>query len=108
MKWKRVLGQADAELNKVYWQERHAKIKIEREETKMLKLKDSYTNVKKDLENVEKKLAQHRSQISVIEKLYLESQKAHIAIQRKIEQKKIECNTIIKECKVCELLPSEK
>lgn len=104
MKWKRVVEQANAELNKMYRQEHHEKIKIEREETKMLKLKNNYTNVKNDLENVEKKLAQHRSQISVIEKLYLESQKAHIGVQRKIEQKKIECNTVLKECKVRELL----
>lgn len=95
---------ADAELNKAHRQERHAKIKIEREETKMLKLKDNYTNIKKDLENVEKKLVQQRSQISFIEKLHLDSQKAHIIIRRKIEQKIIECNTILKECTVRKFL----
>lgn len=100
LKWKHAEEQADAKLNKVYQQERHAKIKIEREQTKMSKIKNNYTNIKNDLENVEKKLAQHKSQIDVIGKLYLESQKTLIAVQRKIELKKIECNTVLKNCKV--------
>ncbi|KAG5344570.1 SMC1A protein, partial [Acromyrmex charruanus] len=75
-------------------------IKIEQEETKMSKLKENYTNVAKDLEDVTKKLAEYKSQISVNGKLYLEGQKAHIAVQRKIRQIKIECNIILKECKM--------
>jgi len=95
-------------LNKIYQQERHVKIKIEREETQMLKLKDNCTNMKKNLENVEKELAQHKLQIDDIEKLYLESQKAYIAVQKEIEKKKIKCNTVLKECKVCEFLKKLK
>ncbi|XP_011872803.1 PREDICTED: structural maintenance of chromosomes protein 1A-like [Vollenhovia emeryi] len=98
--WKHAEEQADAELDKVYWQKRHVKITIEQDEEEMSKLKTSYTKLEKNLENVEIKLAQHRSQIDVIGTLYLESQKAHIAVQRKIEQKKIECNTVLKECKM--------
>ncbi|XP_071629563.1 LOW QUALITY PROTEIN: structural maintenance of chromosomes protein 1A-like [Temnothorax longispinosus] len=100
LKWKSAVEQADAELKKAYQQERDAKIKIEREETEMSKLKDDYTNKKKDLENTEKKLAQYRSQVNVIGNLYLERQKALIVVQKKIEQKKVECNTIINECKI--------
>lgn len=108
LKWKRAVEQADAELTKLYQQERDAKIRVEREETKMSKLKGNYTNVKKDLELVEKELAEHRSEMDVMRKLYLENRKAHIAVQKKIEQKKIECNTVLKECKVCELLKKLK
>lgn len=108
LKWERAEEEADTKLNKLQQQERRAKIKIEREETKMSKLKDNYTHLKKDLENLEKKMAQHKSQIDVIGKLYLESQKEHIAVQRKIEQKAIECNTILKDCKVCEFLKKLK
>ncbi|XP_024889323.1 structural maintenance of chromosomes protein 1A-like isoform X2 [Temnothorax curvispinosus] len=100
LKWKSAVEQADAELKKAYQQERDAKIKIEREETEMSKLKDDYTNKIKDLENTEKKLAQYRSRVNVIGNLYLESQKELIGVQKKIEQKKIECNTIINECKI--------
>lgn len=108
LKWERAVEQANAELNKIREEERQAKIDVEQEETKMSKFKDNYTNVKKDLENKEKKLAELRLQIGVIGKLYLESQKAHFAVHRKIEQKKIECNTILKECKVCEFLKKLK
>jgi len=108
LKWKRVVEQADAELNKIYQQKHHIKIKIEQEETQMLKLKDNCTNMKKNLENVEKELIQHKLQIDDIEKLYLENQKAHIAVQKEIEKEKIKCNTILKECKVCEFLKKLK
>ncbi|XP_018366242.1 PREDICTED: structural maintenance of chromosomes protein 1A-like [Trachymyrmex cornetzi] len=81
LKWQQAVECANTEWNKVCQQERHAKIKVEREETKMSKLKDNYTNVAKDLEDVTKKLAEHKSQISVNEKLYLEDQKAHIAME---------------------------
>ncbi|XP_018392325.1 PREDICTED: structural maintenance of chromosomes protein 1A-like [Cyphomyrmex costatus] len=75
LKWQRAVEHADAEWNKVY-QQGHAKIKVnELEETEMSKLKDNYTNVAKDLEDVNKKLAEHKSKISVIEELYLDSQK---------------------------------
>ncbi|XP_077268586.1 structural maintenance of chromosomes protein 1A-like isoform X2 [Temnothorax americanus] len=100
LKWKSAVEQADAKLKKALQQERDAKIKIEREETEMSKLKNDYTNKKKDLENVEKELAQYSSQVNVIGNLYLKSQKALIAVQKKIEEKKIECNTIINECKI--------
>lgn len=108
MKWQQAVEHADIEWNKVYQQERHAKIKIEQKETKISKLKDNYTNVAKDLEDVKKKLDEHKSQISVNEKLYLEGRKAHIAVQRKIQQIKIECNIILKECKVYEFLKNLK
>ncbi|KAG5331244.1 SMC1A protein, partial [Acromyrmex charruanus] len=100
LKWQQAVEHADTEWNKVCQQERYAKIKIEQEETKMSKLKENYTNVAKDLEDVTKKLAEYKSQISVNGKLYLEGQKAHIAVQRKIRQIKIECNIILKECKM--------
>ncbi|XP_018301786.1 structural maintenance of chromosomes protein 1A-like [Mycetomoellerius zeteki] len=108
LKWQQAVEHADIEWNKVYQQERHAKIKIEQKETKISKLKDNYTNVAKDLEDVKKKLDEHKSQISVNEKLYLEGRKAHIAVQRKIQQIKIECNIILKECKVYEFLKNLK
>lgn len=104
MKWKQAAEQADAKLSKVCQKERHVKIKIEQEEKKMSELKNNHTDAKKNLEEMEKKLAEYRSQISVIGKLHLKSQKAHITVQRQIEEKKIECNTILKECKVCEFL----
>ncbi|KYM93308.1 Collagen alpha-2(I) chain [Atta colombica] len=100
LKWQQAVEHADTEWNKVCQQERHAKIKVEQEETKMSKLKDNYTKVAKDLDNMTKKLAEYKSQISVNGKLYLEGQKAHIAVQRKIRQIKIECNIILKECKM--------
>lgn len=100
-KWESAVKQADTELDKLYQQERDAKTMIEQKETEMAKLKDNYTNMKRNLENVEKQLAQRRYQIGVIENLYLEKQKAHIDVQKKITQKKVECNTILKECKVC-------
>ncbi|KAG5343959.1 SMC1A protein, partial [Acromyrmex heyeri] len=100
LKWQQAVEHADTEWNKVCQQERYAKIKIEQEETKMSKLKENYTNVAKDLEDVTKKLAEYKSQISINGKLYLEGQKAHIAVQRKIRQIKIECNIILKECKM--------
>lgn len=108
LKWKRAEEKADAELNKAHEQEYHAKINIEREETKMSKLKNNYINTKKNLEIIEKKLAQQKLQIDITGKLYLESQKAHIAVQKKIEQKKIECNSVLKDCKVCEFLKKLK
>lgn len=110
MKWKHTLEQADAELDKVHQQHQkhHDMIKIEQEEIKMSKLEDNYTDKKKDLENVKETLTQHRSEIRVIEELYLKSQKAHIAVQRKIKQQEIKCNTILKECKVCEFLKNVK
>ncbi|XP_071568818.1 LOW QUALITY PROTEIN: structural maintenance of chromosomes protein 1A-like [Temnothorax nylanderi] len=100
LKWKSAVEQADAELKKAYQQKRNAKIKIEREETEMSKLKDYYTNKKKVLENMEKKLAQYSLQVDVIGNVYLGSQMGLIAVQKKIEEKKIECNTIINECKI--------
>ncbi|XP_011704616.1 PREDICTED: structural maintenance of chromosomes protein 1A-like [Wasmannia auropunctata] len=100
LKWEQAVKRADAELTKAYQQDRNAKSEIELEETKMLTLKDRYTNVKKDLENLEGELSERRLQINFFEKLYLESRKAHIALQKKIETKIIECNTILKECKM--------
>ncbi|XP_018350215.1 PREDICTED: structural maintenance of chromosomes protein 1A-like [Trachymyrmex septentrionalis] len=81
LKWQQAIEHADTEWKKMCQQERHAKIKVEQKETKMSRLKDNYTNVAKDLEDVTKKLAEHKSQINVNGKLYLESQKAHIAME---------------------------
>ena len=108
MKWQQAVEHADTEWNKVCQQECRAKIKVEQEETKMSRLKDNYTKVAKDLDNMTKKLAEYKSQISINGKLYLEAQKAHIAVQRKIRQIKIECNIILKECKVYEFLKNLK
>lgn len=108
MKWKHSKEQAEAELNKLYQQERDVIIEIQQKETKMLELKDIHTNKKNDLEIVERELTQYKSQIDVFGKLYLESQKTLIIVQKKIEQKKIECNTVLKDCKVCEFLKKLK
>ncbi|XP_011645211.2 structural maintenance of chromosomes protein 1A-like [Pogonomyrmex barbatus] len=100
LKWKHFLEQAETEWNKAYQQECHEKMKIKQAKSKMSVLKDSYVKEKNNIENVEKKLAQYKLQIDVIGKLYLDNQKAHIAIRSKIEQKQIECNTILNECKI--------
>lgn len=70
----------------------------------MLELQNDYKTKNNYLEDVKKKLDQCRSRIGVISKLYLENQKAYMAIQSKIEQKKAKCETILKECKVSEFL----
>ncbi|XP_039303602.1 structural maintenance of chromosomes protein 1A isoform X2 [Solenopsis invicta] len=103
LKWQRTIEQmakADAELNKIYRQEEEVKIKLVEEEADMSALKKTYGRMERDLQNVQEELNNCKLQISNINKLYLNKQKEHIAVQRKIEQKKIECKTILKECQM--------
>ncbi|XP_028048496.1 structural maintenance of chromosomes protein 1A [Monomorium pharaonis] len=104
LKWQCAVEQAVAKLNEVHQKERKAKIELEQEETKISTLKNDYATVEKDLKTVEEKLDNYRSQIGNIETLYLNKQKEYIAVQKKIEHRKIDCKTILKECKMEDII----
>lgn len=104
LKCKCAVEEADAEYNKACEQVQDIRIAIEQKETRLLHLKNERTIIEKNLEDVEEELVQCRSRIGIISKSYLESQKAYMAMWSKIEQKKAECDTILKECKVRQFL----
>lgn len=80
------------------------KIACEKEEKNLSELRDYYTNMKENLTKMEKKIGELRSQVGIISKLFLQTQKTRVTIQREIEQKITQCNIILNECKVCKLL----
>lgn len=105
LQWKHAAEKADAELLELHSKENIARIAIEEKETNLLELKNNCTAIQKNIRDVEKELAQYKSQIEVIIKSDLSSlQKIHINMQRKRNQRKTECNSILTECKVREYL----
>ncbi|XP_012228669.1 structural maintenance of chromosomes protein 1A-like [Linepithema humile] len=100
LKWKRALKKAEEELNNAQQQETIINSEIEQEEVKLSKLKMTYVKKENDLKNITESLKKYNSELRDITKLYLENQKAHIAIQTQIDKKKAECNAILRECKM--------
>lgn len=94
------MEQANTKLIEMHQQEHSTKKAVEQEEKKLSKLQEDRAIVKENLVNAENKIAQCKSQIDVISKLYLETQRMDIIVQRKIGQQKAECDNILKECKV--------
>ncbi|XP_020277479.1 structural maintenance of chromosomes protein 1A-like [Pseudomyrmex gracilis] len=105
LRWKHAAEKANAELDKLHSEENTARIAIEEQETNLLELKNNYTAIQKNIRDVEKELAQYKSQIEIITKSDLSSlQKIYIDIQRKRNQRKIECNSILTECKIEDII----
>lgn len=101
------MEQADEKLKKAHEEEHSKRNDFEEEDKKLSMLQGNYENTKQNLKSIEEKLAQHKSEIDVISEKYLQTQKAHITVQRNIRQKMTECDTILKECKVREYIETD-
>jgi len=97
------MQQANTELNDAYLKENLIKVILEQEETKLLELNNKRIDIKKDLNNMERDLIQYKSQIDIIKKFCVNNRRTHVLLQKELQEKKAECNTIIKECKVYKL-----
>jgi chromosome condensin MukBEF ATPase and DNA-binding subunit MukB len=97
------MQQANTELNDARLEENLIKVVFEQNETKLLELNNKRTDIKKDLNNMERDLIQYKSQIDTTKKFCVNSRRTHILLQKKLQEKKAEYNTIFKECKVYKL-----
>lgn len=104
MKWTRALERADTELNDAHQQKTLINSKMQQEKTNLSKLEVQRAQIEEYLKDIDTKLTRYESQDREIIKLQFKHLKEHIAIQKQIEQKKAECNAVLKECKVCRFL----
>ncbi|XP_025265125.1 structural maintenance of chromosomes protein 1A [Camponotus floridanus] len=100
LRWKRAIEEANVEYKKAYNKEQDIKTNVEQIEIRLLKIKDDYKTKIEILENIKTELDDHRSQIGIVSKLYLENQKAYMLIRTKIKQQKQKCEDILRECKL--------
>ncbi|XP_029158281.1 structural maintenance of chromosomes protein 1A-like isoform X2 [Nylanderia fulva] len=100
LKYTCVLKQAEKEYNKACEQERDMKIALDQEEIKISHLKVKHTELKKALQKAKDECIQYKAQINIITETYLEKKKIYLKIEQSIANKKNDCLTIIKECKV--------
>lgn len=101
LNWTCITEKANAKLSEMHLREDFMKNTIEQQKEKFSQLQKDCANIKENLMDVENGITQCRSQINVISESYMKTQKEHIVIKKKIEQRKVEYDTIFKECKVC-------
>ncbi|RLU19349.1 hypothetical protein DMN91_007906 [Ooceraea biroi] len=111
IKWKTAALQANVKLNDTRAKENGIKIVIEQKETKLSELNNKRAGINNNLETMKNDLALCKSQLDNVEELYVNSRRMHILVQNTTKQKKVECKTVFKECKIEDInipmLPSE-